>query len=81
MAGLANSWIPYSGGVRHCPGWHFAKQEMMVTAALLVSAFDVELKTGKGWDPQSDVRYFALGTMPENGEDQLSYSEKEQWLA
>ena len=41
--GRTHSWIPYSGGVRHCPGRHFAKREIIVTAAMLVSAFEIEL--------------------------------------
>jgi hypothetical protein len=40
---------------------------MIVTAALLVSTFDMKLKTGQGWVPQSDVKYFGFGTMPIKG--------------
>jgi cytochrome P450 len=68
MTGLNNSWIPYSGGVRHCPGRHFAKQEILITAAVFLDTFDVELKTGKGWVPQSDFAVFGFGTMPIKGQ-------------
>ncbi|KAK3984617.1 cytochrome P450 [Cladorrhinum sp. PSN332] len=41
--GLEGSWIPYGGGSRMCPGRHFAKRQILVTAALVVGMFDVEV--------------------------------------
>ncbi|KAM0435849.1 hypothetical protein ACHAPT_002740 [Fusarium lateritium] len=67
MEGLTNSWIPYSGGVRHCPGRHFAKQEMIVMAAIMMSAFEIEPQTDPGWEPASDPSYYGFGTMPPKG--------------
>lgn len=43
MNGMRGSWIPYGGGPRACPGRHFAKWEIMMTCALIVSIFDVEI--------------------------------------
>ncbi len=43
MNGMIGSWIPYGGGPRACPGRHFAKREIMMTCALIVSIFDVEI--------------------------------------
>ncbi|KAK4164372.1 25-hydroxycholesterol 7-alpha-hydroxylase [Cladorrhinum sp. PSN259] len=40
--GMEGRWVPYGGGVRMCPGKHFAKRHIMVTTALMVSMFDVE---------------------------------------
>ena len=37
------SWIPYGGGSRACPGRHFAKQEILVTVAMLLADFDIEI--------------------------------------
>lgn len=39
------------GGVSICPGRFFAKQEMMLTIALLVSRFDIEFV---GWLNKED---------------------------
>lgn len=43
MNGMRGSWIAYGGGTRACPGRHFAKWEIMMTCALIVSIFDVEI--------------------------------------
>lgn len=37
------SWIPYGGGPRQCPGRHFAKRQILLTIALMVSLFDCEI--------------------------------------
>ncbi|KAK3358215.1 cytochrome P450 [Lasiosphaeria hispida] len=42
MAGKPNDFFPYGGGVSICPGRFFAKQEIMLTIAMLVSRFDIE---------------------------------------
>ncbi|KAH9906271.1 putative cytochrome P450 [Xylariomycetidae sp. FL2044] len=42
MAGRPSSFFPYGGGLPVCPGRHFAKQEIMVTLALVVARFDME---------------------------------------
>ncbi|KAF9785662.1 hypothetical protein IL306_004791 [Fusarium sp. DS 682] len=67
MTGLTNTWIPYSGGPRLCPGRHFAKREIIVTAAVMMSMFDIELLTPEGWDPQPDPTTFGHGTLPIKG--------------
>lgn len=41
--GLEGSWIPYGGGPRQCPGRHFAKRQILLTTALMVSLFDCEI--------------------------------------
>ena len=43
-AGMTGSWIPYGGGPRACPGRHFAKREIMMICAVMVSMFDVEIR-------------------------------------
>lgn len=35
-------WFPYGGGVSMCPGRNFAKQEIIVTIAILTTMFDIE---------------------------------------
>lgn len=38
---------PFGGGVSHCPGQIFAKQEMLVFAALILNRFDIRLAVGE----------------------------------
>jgi cytochrome P450 len=57
---LDGSWIPYGGGPRQCPGRHFAKRQILLTTALMVTLFDCEiLETGK--DVQEDVSLQGFG--------------------
>jgi cytochrome P450 len=65
LEGLANSWIPFSGAPRLCPGRHFAKQEMISAAAIMLAAFEIELKTKQ--KPENDKTYFGFGTLPPKG--------------
>jgi cytochrome P450 len=65
LEGLAASWIPYGGGVRLCPGRHFAKQEMLVSAAVWLAAYEVELRPGEKYEADKD--YYGFGTMPPKG--------------
>lgn len=41
--GLAGTWIPFGGGQNICPGRYFAKQEIILTPALLLTSCDIEL--------------------------------------
>ncbi|KAK5654464.1 hypothetical protein OQA88_7092 [Cercophora sp. LCS_1] len=42
VAGKQHSWFPYGGGLSMCPGRFFAKQEIMLTIAILAHNFDME---------------------------------------
>lgn len=68
VANLAGKWIPYGGGPGICPGRHFAKNIMLLTSALMFSAFEMQLKVDEGWKPQMDMRYYGLGVLPPRGE-------------
>ncbi|KAL2173171.1 cytochrome P450 [Thermothelomyces heterothallicus CBS 202.75] len=71
MAGRTGSYFPYGGGNLICPGRHFAKQEIMLTIALLISRFDIEFL---GWTkldgspsdrpPRNDPRFSGGGAAP-----------------
>ncbi|KAI1821857.1 cytochrome P450 [Xylaria intraflava] len=41
--GLEGAWIPYGGGQHACPGRLLAKRIMLISAALLINNFDIEL--------------------------------------
>ncbi|KAI0022957.1 cytochrome P450 [Xylariomycetidae sp. FL0641] len=57
---LEGSWIPYGGGPRQCPGRHFAKRQILLTIALVVSLFDCEIVDGK--DVQEDFSLMGFGS-------------------
>ncbi|KAI1139121.1 cytochrome P450 [Hypoxylon sp. FL0543] len=58
---LEGSWIPYGGGPRQCPGRHFAKRQILLTAALMVSLFDCEILE-EGRDVQEDFTLKGFGS-------------------
>lgn len=62
---LDGSWIPYGGGFRACPGRHFAKREILMTFAIMVTLFDLEVDGSKAL--QTDPRANGLGAQrPKN---------------
>jgi hypothetical protein len=67
LEGLAASWIPYGGGLRLCPGCHFAKQEMLFSTAVWLGAYEIELKPGGAPRFEVDKDYFGFGAMPPKG--------------
>ncbi|KAM3555214.1 hypothetical protein ARSEF4850_006118 [Beauveria asiatica] len=67
MDGTDGSWVPYGGGTRMCPGRHFAKKEMIVTMAMFLTAFDLELLDVAPGGIQNDLSYFMFGVMHPKG--------------
>lgn len=63
--GLAGAWIPYGGGQNMCPGRHFAKQEVLVTFASILTSFDVQLIDDL--PPKVDWSGFGLGMLAPAG--------------
>ncbi|KAI1774793.1 cytochrome P450 [Hypoxylon cercidicola] len=57
---LEGSWIPYGGGPRQCPGRHFAKRQILLTMALMVSLFDCEI-LDEGKNVQEDFTLKGFG--------------------
>ena len=56
---LSGSWIPFGGGFRACPGRHFAKREILMTFAIMVTMFDIEVDGSRVL--QTDPRRGGLG--------------------
>ncbi|MCJ1394726.1 hypothetical protein MMC18_007606, partial [Xylographa bjoerkii] len=64
MEGLAGAWMPFGGGIRQCPGRQFAKQEIILSFAIIATMFDIELRDdGKGNRVEPDMKYWGLGTL------------------
>ena len=63
LEGLEGAWIPYGGGQRICPGRHFAKQEMLLTLALLCSKFEIDMGDTSIRGPKHDWHGFGFGAL------------------
>lgn len=72
MRGRPTDFFPYGGGVAICPGRHFAKQEIMLTIAMLASKFEyefvswVDIVSGSPSDrpPINDPKYAGAAGVP-----------------
>ncbi|CAE7194177.1 hypothetical protein P3342_009588 [Pyrenophora teres f. teres] len=62
--GLGGAWIPYGGGFGACPGRLLAKRVIMFTCALLVTEYEVDIRTQ---DFEMDSSDFGLGTQKPKG--------------
>ncbi len=62
LDGRHGQWIPFGMGEHLCPGRHFARQEMIINAAMLLMIFDIELLTPKGWRPTNSFGRYGFGT-------------------
>lgn len=59
--GLEGSWVPYGGGPRQCPGRHFAKRQILLTTAFMVSLFDCEILE-EGLNVKEDFTLMGFGS-------------------
>jgi len=76
-----SSYRPFGGGVSHCPGRKFAKEQVFALVAILIRRFDVRLDQYTRQEfPRLNVSTPALGvTGPAKGMDilvELSHDEK-----
>ncbi|KAK3332568.1 cytochrome P450 [Cercophora scortea] len=70
MDGLLGLWIPYGGGDHLCPGRHFAKQQILLTFATLITKFDIELafpSPGAAAGVKPDMSHAPFGALPPLG--------------
>ena len=63
LKGRANSWLPYGGGQRMCPGRHFAKLEMLSSLAIMLTLFDVEIADTVSKIPAKSMEGFGFGAL------------------
>jgi cytochrome P450 len=61
VEGKQGRWMPYGMGEHMCPGRHFAKYEMLLSFAVLVTAFDIELLSPAGWCPDDNLARYGYG--------------------
>ncbi|CCF45829.1 hypothetical protein CH063_03708 [Colletotrichum higginsianum] len=80
MAGRPSDFFPYGGGVSMCPGRNFAKQEIMLAVAMIVSRFDIEFEdwvkpNGSDSDrpPMNDKAYVGAGAVPPDRDARLRW--------
>ncbi|KAF6803898.1 cytochrome p450 family protein [Colletotrichum sojae] len=71
LAGKPSEFFPFGGGVSMCPGRHFAKQEILLTVAMLVTRFEIEVVEWTHMDgtksdrqPQDNEKYFGNAAVP-----------------
>ncbi|RYC55256.1 hypothetical protein CHU98_g10948 [Xylaria longipes] len=64
MEGLLGLWIPYGGGDHVCPGRHFAKHEILMTFAAMLSEFDIQLEHPKSKGTLPNMKYATFGALP-----------------
>lgn len=73
MDGLAALWFPFGGCSRQCPSRNFAKQEIIVSFALMFSMLDIKLQdSGSMGSRKQDTKYYGLGTLPPKGQSAVS---------
>jgi cytochrome P450 len=64
VEGLNGIYIPFGGGLKMCPGRHFAKQEIYLVVAMMLWAFDFEFVDLDGVrKTKADNRAFSVGTL------------------
>ncbi|KAL8783455.1 MAG: hypothetical protein Q9195_009384 [Heterodermia aff. obscurata] len=68
--GLEGAWIPFGGGQHACPGRLLAKRIMLLSSAVMVALFDIELLTN-GQTPKFASPRFGLGVR--KPEDRLPF--------
>ncbi|KAF2642014.1 cytochrome P450 [Massarina eburnea CBS 473.64] len=64
--GVEGSWLPFGGGWNMCPGKRFAKLQAIVTVAMLVTQFDIDvLASGRGI--KMSMKSFGVGILGPSG--------------
>lgn len=66
LAGSEGSWMPFGGGTHACPGRKFAKLEIILVMALMVTLYDIKV-LAKERDMEMSSRNFGFGTLSPKG--------------
>ena len=62
LNGYSGAWIPFGGGIYQCPGRHWVKLQMLLSFAIISSAFDIELVSEKE-KLRVDMAKYGLGVL------------------
>ena len=58
------AWIPFGGGAHQCPGRHWVKVQMVVSLALFIKGFEIELLDQReGQEVKVDMRRYGMGAL------------------
>lgn len=78
--GTTNTQNTTGGGAYMCPGRNFAKQEILLVVAMVVTRFDIELVEWSELDgsqsdrpAQNDPRYAGAGSVPPDREMKVKW--------
>lgn len=64
LDGLNGAYIPFGGGIKMCPGRHYAKQEIYLLVTMMLWAFDFEFVDPAGAKKtKGDTALFSVGTL------------------
>ncbi|KAH6689456.1 cytochrome P450 [Plectosphaerella plurivora] len=84
VSAKAGEFFPYGGGATVCAGRHFAKQEIMLGVAVMVSRFDIEFVEWTMLDggvsereARGDVRYVGAAAVPPDRDMRVRW--RRQW--
>ncbi|KAK0634297.1 cytochrome P450 [Bombardia bombarda] len=84
MKGRPSSFFPFGGGHVMCPGRHFAKQEIMLAIAIIVTKFDIEFVewteldgTRRERQAEDDRRYAGFVAISPDGDMRIRW--KRRW--
>lgn len=62
LNGCSGVWIPFGGGLHQCPGRHWVKLQMLLSFAIVSSAFEIELAPGNT-KLKVDIGKYGLGAL------------------
>ena len=58
----SGAWVPFGGGIHQCPGRHWVKLQMLLSFAMISTAFDIELQPRKE-KLRVDMAKYGLGAL------------------
>ena len=56
------AWVPFGGGIHQCPARHWVKTQMLVSLAMIIGSFDIELLDG-GKELEVGLAKYGLGAL------------------
>ena len=60
------AWVPFGGGIHQCPARHWVKNQMIISLAMITSAFEIELLSSDE-ELRIDMAKYGLGALNPGG--------------